>query len=88
MRGSQILSLQRMCPNLGEKLMSGHIYRINFLQWNTKGSKKGKKDKKGKISGFFCPFCLFCIFCFHLTIHSDQQNKGRRPPSGVAILAR
>jgi len=35
--------------------MSRHIYRINFLQWNTKGSKKGKKDKKGKISGFQVP---------------------------------
>jgi hypothetical protein len=42
-----------------ERLMSGHLYRTNFLHWNVKGSKKGKKGKKGKISGFFALFAFF-----------------------------
>jgi hypothetical protein len=33
--------------------MSGHIYSINFLHWNAKGSKNGK------ISGFFALFAHF-----------------------------
>ena len=56
--------------------MSGHIYRINFLQWNAKGSKKGKKDKKGKISGFFALFAFFAFFVSNLpfTANPDFEN--------------
>jgi hypothetical protein len=56
--------------------MSGHIYRINFLQWNAKGSKKGKKDKKGKISGFFALFVFFAFFVSTLpfTANPDFEN--------------
>ena len=53
--------------------MSGHIYRINFLQWNAKGSKKGKKDKKGKISGFFSPFAFF-VSIIPFTANPDFEN--------------
>jgi hypothetical protein len=53
--------------------MSGHIYRINFLQWNAKGSKKGKKDKKGKISGFFSPFAFF-VSTIPFTANPDFEN--------------
>jgi hypothetical protein len=42
--------------------MSGHIYRINFLQWNAKGSRKGKKDKKAKFQAFFALFVFFPLF--------------------------
>jgi hypothetical protein len=56
--------------------MSGHIYRINFLQWNAKGSKKGKKDKKGKISSFFALFAFFAFFVSNLpfTANPDFEN--------------
>jgi hypothetical protein len=55
---------------MGAYLMSGHIYRINFLQWNAKGSKKGKKDKKGKISGFFA----FFVSTLPFTANPDFEN--------------
>jgi hypothetical protein len=50
-----------------QNLMPGHIYKINFLHQNARGSKKGKEDKKGKISIFFC------LFCFLLTIHHEPR---------------
>ncbi len=56
--------------------MSGHIYRINFLQLNTKGSKKGKKDKKGKFQAFFDLFVFFAFFASTLpfTVNPDFEN--------------
>jgi len=56
--------------------MSGHIYRINFLQRNTKGSKKGKKDKKGKFQAFFALFVFFAFFASTLpfTVNPDFEN--------------
>jgi len=59
--------------------MSGHIYRINFLRRNAKGSKKGKKDKKGKISGFFALFVFFVFFASTLLsdANPDFENVSR-----------
>ncbi len=56
--------------------MSGRIYRINFLQLNTKGSKKGKKDKKGKFQTFFALFVFFAFFASTLpfTVNPDFEN--------------
>ena len=56
--------------------MSGHIYRINFLQWNAKGSRKGKKDKKAKFQAFFALFVFFVFFVSTLpfTANPDFEN--------------
>ena len=56
--------------------MSGHIYRINFLQWNAKGSKKGKKDKKAKFQAFFALYVFFALFVSTLpfTANPDFEN--------------
>jgi hypothetical protein len=53
--------------------MSGHIYRINFLQWNAKGSKKAKRTKKAKFQAFFALFALFAS-ALPFTANPDFEN--------------
>jgi hypothetical protein len=50
--------------------MSGHIYRINFLQWNAKGSKKAKRTKRAKFQAFFALFASALPF----TANPDFEN--------------
>jgi len=50
--------------------MSGHIYRINFLQRNAKGSKKAKRAKKAKFQAFFALFAPTLPF----TASPDFEN--------------
>jgi hypothetical protein len=61
---------------MGAHLMSGHIYRINFLQWITKESKKAKGTKKAKFQAFFVLFVFFAS-TLPFTANPDFENVPR-----------